>query len=311
MSSTITLPPGFAFTQTVHNAPYHAIAPSRPELSQAGKTVLITGGHTGIGYAIARAFAQASAKRLIIIGRRDNLVASAAARLASEFPSTQTVGLRCDIADVESVDRLWNGLANDNTFVDVVVLNAAKLSSQPILDLGRDKVWEEYITNVRTHLDFTERLYKQPGAKVRQKALINLASLAIHESKLTGQYPSYAATKSAGTMLVQQIAKDVPPEEIQIVSYHPGGVFTELAELAGFEKDDPRWDDENLPGQFAVWAASPEARFLHGRFVWAKWDVTELLNGPLRKRIDEDDSFLKVGVVGIGEWEQSQRSEVS
>jgi NAD(P)-dependent dehydrogenase (short-subunit alcohol dehydrogenase family) len=169
MSPTITLPPGFAFTQTVHNAPYHAIAPSRPELSQAGKTVLITGGHTGIGYAIARAFAQASAKRLIIIGRRDNLVASAATRLASEFPSTQTVGLRCDIADVESVDRLWNGLANDNIFVDVVVLNAAKLSPQPILDLGRDKVWEEYITNVRTHLDFTERLYKQPGAKVRQK----------------------------------------------------------------------------------------------------------------------------------------------
>ncbi|PKX89433.1 transcription factor domain-containing protein [Aspergillus novofumigatus IBT 16806] len=316
MSSTITLPPGFAFTQTVHNAPYHAIAPSRPELSQAGKTVLITGGHTGIGYAIARAFAQASAKRLIIIGRRDNLVASAATRLASEFPSTQTVGLRCDIADAESVDRLWNGLANDNTFVDVVVLNAAKLSPQPILDLGRDKVWEEYIINVWAHLDFTERLYKQPGAKVRQKALINLASLAIHESKLTGQYPSYAATKSAGTMLVQQIAKDVPPEELQIVSYHPGGVFTELAELAGFEKDDPRWDDEsadadaeNLPGQFAVWAASPEARFLHGRFVWAKWDVTELLNGPLRKRIDEDDSFLKVGVVGIEEWEQSQRGK--
>ncbi|GFF60276.1 uncharacterized oxidoreductase C521.03 [Aspergillus udagawae] len=308
MSSTISLPPGFAFTQRVHNAPYHAIAPSRPELSQAGKTVLITGGHTGIGYAIARAFAQASAKRLIIIGRRDNLVASAAARLASEFPSTQTVGLRCDIADVVSVDRLWNDLANDNILIDVVVLNAAKLSAQPILDLGRDKVWEEYITNVRTHLDFTERLYKQPGAKGRQKALINLASLAIHESKLTGQYPSYGATKSAGTMLVQQIAKDVPPEELQIVSYHPGGVFTELAERAGFKKDDPQWDDENLPGEFAVWAASPEARFLHGRFVWAKWDVTELLDGPLRKRIDEDDSFLKVGVVGIEEWEQTQMS---
>ena len=62
-----------------------------------------------------------------------------------------------------------------------------------------------------------------------------------------------------------------------------------------------------MPGQFAVWAASPEARFLHGRFVWAKWDVTELLEGPLRKRIDEDHSFLKVGVVGIQEWEATQR----
>lgn len=65
---------------------------------------------------------------------------------------------------------------------------------------------------------------------------------------------------------------------------------------------------ENLPGQFAVWAASPEARFLHGRFVWAKWDVDELQGGLLRKRIDEDDEFLKVGVVGIQDWEKADKT---
>lgn len=31
-----------------------------------------------------------------------------------------------------------------------------------------------------------------------------------------------------------------------------------------------------LPGDFVVWAVSPEARFLNGRFVWANWDVDEL-----------------------------------
>jgi len=31
-----------------------------------------------------------------------------------------------------------------------------------------------------------------------------------------------------------------------------------------------------LPGNFCVWLASPEAAFLHGRFVWANWDVDEL-----------------------------------
>ncbi|PIG83962.1 short-chain dehydrogenase [Aspergillus arachidicola] len=308
MSSTLSLPPGFAFTQTIHNTPYPTISPSRPELSQVGRTVLITGGHTGIGYAIARAFAEAGAERLIIIGRRDNIVSSAVKLLGSKFPSTQAIGRRCDVADQESVNALWTDLAKGGILVDVVVLNAAKLSAQPILDLGKDAVWEEYVMNVRTHLDFTERLYKQPGTEDRQKALINLTSLAIHEPQLTGQYPSYGATKSAGTMLLQQIAKDVSADKLQIVSYHPGGVFTELAEQAGFKRDDPRWDDENLPGQFAVWAASPEARFLHGRFVWAKWDVTELREGLLRRRIDEDNSFLKVGVVGIEEWESTRRA---
>lgn len=56
---------------------------------------------------------------------------------------------------------------------------------------------------------------------------------------------------------------------------------------------------EDLPGQFAVWAASEEAKFLHGRFVWAKWDVTELRKGPLREAIDADPGFLQVGVKGM------------
>lgn len=62
---------------------------------------------------------------------------------------------------------------------------------------------------------------------------------------------------------------------------------------------DSNDDTENLPGQFAVWAASNEAKFLHGRFVWAKWDVTELREGPIRERLDDDEQFLRVGVVGI------------
>lgn len=32
-----------------------------------------------------------------------------------------------------------------------------------------------------------------------------------------------------------------------------------------------------LPGGFCVWVASPQAAFLKGRFVWANWDVTELM----------------------------------
>ncbi|KAH8663748.1 putative short-chain dehydrogenase [Ilyonectria robusta] len=303
-----SLPFGFNFTKTVHTTPYPAISPSRAELSQKGKTVLITGGHTGIGWATARAFAQAGAEKIVIVARRENVVASAASRLASEFPSSKVIGYPCDIADLASVDQLWKKLAKDGTLIDVVVLNAAKVTVGPILDLTRDTAWSDYLLHVRSNLDFVQRLVKQPGAEGRPKVLINLTSIAIHENKMTGAYPNYSASKSAGTMLMQQVAKDVNPDELQIISFHPGGIFTELAEQSGFKKEEAQWDDENLPGQFAVWAASPEARFLHGRFVWAKWDVDELRGGPLRKRIDEDDEFLKVGVNGIQEWEKAGKT---
>lgn len=56
---------------------------------------------------------------------------------------------------------------------------------------------------------------------------------------------------------------------------------------------------ENLPGRYAVWAASDEAKFLHGRFTWAAWDVDEISSGKIRERIDGDVNYLKVGVIGL------------
>jgi hypothetical protein len=56
---------------------------------------------------------------------------------------------------------------------------------------------------------------------------------------------------------------------------------------------------DELCGAFAVWAATDEAKFLHGRFAWASWDVEELASGELRKRIDEDPYFLRTSISGL------------
>jgi len=55
----------------------------------------------------------------------------------------------------------------------------------------------------------------------------------------------------------------------------------------------------SLPGAFAVWAASKEAAFVHNRMVWASWDVNELASGNVRKRIEEDEDYLRISVVGF------------
>jgi hypothetical protein len=51
----------------------------------------------------------------------------------------------------------------------------------------------------------------------------------------------------------------------------------------------------NLPGNFAVWLASDEAKFLTGRFVWAQWDVDELLQ--LKPRIESNPLLLNTSVI--------------
>lgn len=69
-------------------------------------------------------------------------------------------------------------------------------------------------------------------------------------------------------------------------------LFPPTDRLALFPIDD-------LPGSLAVWLASTEAAFLHGRYLWASWDVNELATGEIRKRILEDPYFLKVTVAGL------------
>lgn len=60
-------------------------------------------------------------------------------------------------------------------------------------------------------------------------------------STIAPDRPAYGLTKNAGALLLQQIAKDVASGDMQVVSYHPGGVYTESARKAGYE-DTGRFD---------------------------------------------------------------------
>lgn len=304
---------------TLHHEPYPAIDPTRKTLSQAGRTVLVTGGSSGIGLCIARAYQLASAAHIIIVARRQAALDSAKAHLAAVKPESSNTVITTksvDVTDTYAVEELWKGLDNDNIIVDTLVLNAG-ISSDPgsILERGTAKTMAVYDINLKALLHFSELFKNQPESNGKRKALVNLSSAIIHQLQGAGQmFSTYSATKSAGTMLVQSLASHNKPSEMQIVSFHPGSILSDMARNAGYgENSGIAWDDgmsdtlngdsltdqgtENLPGHFSVWAASPEAEFLHGRFVWAHWDVEQLKG--IKSRIENDYNFLKVGIVGL------------
>jgi hypothetical protein len=78
---------------------------------------------------------------------------------------------------------------------------------------------------------------------------------------------------------------------VRLVSLTHCRSFT-LTELSALVSDE-------LCGSFAVWLATKEAGFLHGRFVWSLWDIDELSTGEIRKRIEEDPYFLRISVAGL------------
>ncbi|KAK9423157.1 putative Short-chain dehydrogenase [Seiridium unicorne] len=289
---------------TLQRTVYNDIDPTRPELSQSGKTVLITGGATGIGKSISRSFVIAQAALVIIVARRAEVLKEAATELdqhAKEIGSpTKIITYTCDVADVNQISIVWAGLASDGIVVDVLVSNAAKFTEpKTMFELGTEEIWDQFNVNVKGPFVFAEKFFKQPGES--QKFLINVstASIHMHQQPIVIQRPGYTLTKTSGTLAFQLLADTTPADKVQIISLHPGFIWAPGWEAGGITKDMFPFDDAELAGAFAVWASTKEAAFLHGRYVWAPWDVTELANGPVRKRINEDPDFLRVGVVGL------------
>ena len=76
--------------------------------------------------------------------------------------------------------------------------------------------------------------------------------------------------------------------------------------MAAKSHDDPNQDltkhidDAQLAGDFTVWAASKEAKFLKGKFVWVNWDVEELK--AKRNEIETTD-LLTIGLEGFSRFE--------
>ncbi|KAJ6009301.1 hypothetical protein N7522_004317 [Penicillium canescens] len=284
---------------TVHKGPYAAIDPTHVQLSQAGRTIVITGGSKGIGFAIARSFAQAGACQIIIVARSRATLDTCTARIRTDVPEFKgkVTPMQCDLGNVASVEAMWTHLKEEGIVVDVLVLNAAKTQEESsILNLGWEKTWELFETNVRGNLMMVERFMSKSTSP--RKAIVNVSSPFVHDRDMAAGFRSYALSKSALTWALQHIAEEVPPEQTQIVSYHPGFILSEGMKEAGCTQDDMDWDDENLPGNFAVWVASPKASFLHGRYLWATWDVVNLPS-RFQDEIQQDANFLQIGVHGI------------
>ena len=159
-------------TRTVHQKAYPAISPTRPELNQAGRVVIITGGGTGIGLSIAQSFVRASADTIIIIGRREAVLKTAVTQLeaiAKEASTgTKILARTCDLVKTENIEALWKDLADQNIVVDVFINNAAKFTElQTLSQLGADEIWSQIDANFKGPLYFSDKFCAQKTDKQR------------------------------------------------------------------------------------------------------------------------------------------------
>lgn len=287
---------GVSYTKTFHRKPYPAIDPTQPSLSASGKTILITAGHTGIGYAIAQNFAIAGASNVIILARRADVLGKALRELSTENPKTKFHSYAASIDDSSRIKEIFREIRTNIAEVDVLVTSAAYVASfSDVLDLPVEQLRGSFETNVFGNINLVKEFLGDISklSQDREKIVLDISSCGAHLA--SPKFGTYSTTKIAFSRWLELLHDDIKGKPLRIHSLHPGGVLTDAVRAFGITEYSQPWDDVQLPGQFAVWLASKEGTFLDGKFVWANWDVEELKE--MKSQLENDPALLTLGLI--------------
>jgi NAD(P)-dependent dehydrogenase (short-subunit alcohol dehydrogenase family) len=296
------MPPFPSLTKTYYTKSYLAIDPRRlekngdPSLSARGKTIIITGGGGAIGKAIALSFSQAGASTVILLGRTGSTLESAKLDIEAKCPSITIHIYTCDVTSKSSVDETFTAIYAAHGPVHILINNAGVLAAaHSVASVSAAEWWSVHQTNVLGILHACQAFLSN-CAPHAQCAMINISAGLIYGPSIP-TWSAYQSSKLAAASLINGIGAENP--ELFTLNVHPGIIESGVLEAAGgagVVGGRENLDDAKLAGDFVVWACSTEGSFLRGRFVWANWNVGELMAAT--ERIERDEMFLTMGLSG-------------
>jgi short-subunit dehydrogenase len=182
-----------------------------------GKVVMVTGGSSGLGKAVARAFAQRGAQVVIAARRADALAA-----VADEFRAEglEVAAVAADITRAEDVERLFTKTIERFGRLDVLVNNAGRSMRRPIAETTSDDFRELLDLNVVALVRCTQAAL--PHLLASRGHIVNIGSLA---GKSAARYiGAYPATKFAVTAYSQQLRLELAPHGLHVLLVCPGPI---------------------------------------------------------------------------------------
>ncbi len=192
-----------------------------------GNTILITGGGSGIGLALAQQFHQRGNKVIIAGRRKDVLDAVTAAN-----PGIEAIVL--DVADPASIAAVVPQLIRDYPFLDTVINNAGIMRPEDVqmgkVDSAEAIVATNLLGPIRLTAALIPHFLERPSATI-----LNVSSgLAFVPLAMT---PTYCATKAAIHSYTESLRYQLKATTIRVLEIIPPWVATELM---GDVPDDPR-----------------------------------------------------------------------
>lgn len=214
-------------TSTWHDKAYPSISPSRAELSAKGKSVLITGGGSGIGAETARCFAEAGVSRIGLLGRREQPLRDTKASIEQKFGNVEVFIASADITNKTDVDEAFANFVGDGK-LDVLVSNAAMIGPQePVADVDPQGFLDAIQKNLAGSLHVAQAFLRHAATNA---VAIETNSSAAHVN-FAPQFAAYSVAKMAVFRLWDSLAFANP--ELSIFHIQPGVVDTAMNKEAG------------------------------------------------------------------------------
>ncbi|MFC4588880.1 SDR family NAD(P)-dependent oxidoreductase [Sphaerisporangium corydalis] len=235
------------------------------------RRVVVSGGGTGIGLATAEAFAGEGAQ-VIILGRRAEVLAEAAAKLNTAYDANLVTWTSADLSDPRQVQEAVEAIALHGP-VDVIVTNAGgnvAPGHDGTLTGIADGYRRNFEANVLTAVLLTEGLLpylRRPGGRI-----VHLSSIAAIRGP-----GSYGGAKAALHAYTYELAERLGPDGITVNAVAPGYVsdtefFGDRAtpEFVKSRVDLTLVGRGGVPGEIAAaigYLASPEAGYVTGQIL--------------------------------------------
>jgi meso-butanediol dehydrogenase/(S,S)-butanediol dehydrogenase/diacetyl reductase len=219
------------------------ISRAMTERRHAGKSVLITGGGSGIGRATALRFADEGAEHVVIVDRIRDRLDKVAAEI--EERGGHAVTVLADLGDIEGADAAVRTAVDEVERLDVVVSNAAAWTQEPFLELA-DESWLRVIAvNLTASFVVGQRAARVMAASGRGGVILFTASV----SSLGGspQFSHYNAAKAGVANLVKTMALELVGHGIRVNCVSPGPSDTQQStDIVGAELME-KWRESGFP----------------------------------------------------------------
>jgi NAD(P)-dependent dehydrogenase (short-subunit alcohol dehydrogenase family) len=232
-----------------------------------GKKAVITGGDSGIGRAVAIAYAREGADVLIAYLNEDDDAAEVAQLV--EEAGRKCVLVRGDLADPNHCRAVIDRAADELGGIDILVSNAAYQMSHDSLDEITDEEWDyTFRLNIGAYFYLVKAAlpHMSPGSSV-------IGSSSVNSDMPSPQLAPYAATKAAIANFSASLAQLLGDKGIRVNSVAPGPIWTPLIpatmppeKVASFGENTPL-GRAGQPAELApvyVLLASDEGSYISG-----------------------------------------------